>query len=60
MDLAETACNLSNITNSMQIAIVSDAFSMDRGLDTKKVVARSVPNARVLTVKGLKKVFASE
>ncbi len=57
MDLAETVFNLSDIMSSMQIIIVSDGFSMDRGLDTKEIVARSVPNAKVLTLKGLRKVL---
>ena len=60
MDLAETDRSLSNITNSMQIAIVFGGFNMDRSLNARTVVARPVPNAKILTLKGLKKMFASE
>ncbi len=61
MDLAETVFNLSDLGSSMEIIIVSDGFtSNERGLDTREIVARSIPNAKILTLEGLKRMFVSE
>ena len=57
MDLAETVFNLRDINSSMQMIIVSDRGDTNEGAIPKQALARFVHNAKVMTMKELKKHF---
>jgi DNA-binding NarL/FixJ family response regulator len=57
MDLAETVFNLRDINSSMQVIIVSDRRDAAEGAIPKQALARAVQNAKVMTMKELKKHF---
>ena len=55
MDLAETVLNLRDINRSMQVIIVSDRGDARDGAIPKQALVRFVQNAKVMTMKELKK-----
>lgn len=59
MDLAETAFNLRDIRESMEILIVAGVGQSTPSAVAGEVLARSVPNTKVLTVKELEALLSS-
>lgn len=57
MDLAETIFNLRDIDGSMQVVIVSNGRDPSKGAIPKQALVCFVPNAKVMTLKELKKHF---
>jgi hypothetical protein len=60
MDLAETAFNLRDISDSMQIVIVADHRGIDDNAIASQIAEHFVRNTRVLTLEGLETLLESQ